>query len=173
MKRFLPFILVSCCLVMTSCLDSYNDFIPRISLSYFVRLVPSETDTLPQKDTLAIQYSNDGEYYFLDSVSVGDTIKVNVAYQSFANFLVSSFVDWDSTKVSLTGNLVNGFSDALLPTSDATTLHLNYREGYNAAVIPLTIVPLKSSDCALTFSVTSDAKKVSNTTTEQVYLYIK
>ena len=173
MKRFLPFILMSCSVLLTSCLDSYSDFIPRITISHFVRLTPSETDSVFTKDTLGVHYNSDGEYYYLDSVNVGDSILVSVMYQSFANFLVTSFVDWDSTKVSITGHLANGFDEALLPSSDIETLHFEYKTGYNGAFIPLSIIPLRSSDIQLTFSVSSDAKKVSNTTTERIYMYVR
>ncbi|MBQ9339380.1 MAG: hypothetical protein IJS13_03500 [Paludibacteraceae bacterium] len=173
MKRLFPLIAVCISLCLSSCLDSYSDFVPRVSTTQFVRYTWAEGDTIAKKDTLALHYNSNDNSYFLDSVNVGDTIRVTIAYQSFANFLVSTTVDWDSTKVSLTGEIPADYQKALLSTSNIHTLHLNYHEGYNLAGIPLTIVPLRSSDCRLTLGVTSDAKKVENSVEEHIYLYIK
>ena len=52
-------------------------------------------------------------------------------------------------------------------------LKLDFKQGYNFASIPLVIVPRRSSDCRLSFSVTSDAEKVSNTSEQKIMLYIR
>ena len=163
MKHFFPFFLFLCSLVLTSCIEGGSDTTPVINVGYFIT---------SSGDTLGVHYDSDGSFYYFDSVNVGDTIQTRVLYQSFTNFLVWTDVKWDTTQLSVKSRFEPSYINAT-SVADTTALYFEYKSGYNAAGMPLQIVPLVHRDCKLSFSMESDAKRVENTRTETFYFYVR
>ena len=164
MKRFGLIAVSLCALLLTSCLETSENYTPSVSVSYFVS---------SEGDTLAWHYYANDDYYYLDSVSVGDTVFFSVGFMSYANMLVSCDISWDSTILDLRPMLAADFIKALSSQSDTTVCHYAFKEGYNGAYVPVRFVPIRSRDTRLTFSVTSDAEQVSNTDKMSVWVYVR
>lgn len=150
--------------MLTSCLEGSSNYVPSVSVSMF---------TNSNGDTIRAHYNNDQNFYYLDSVSVGDTIRFAVSFSSYANNLVSTNVIWDTTKLHLWSELPDDFLKVLTKESDIEALYFRYPEGYNWAAFRAEFVPLRSGDSQLTFAVESDAEKVENTYYSSVYVYTR
>lgn len=135
---------------MTSCMDWTSQYTPAIAVSAFFTA---------SGDTLVGHISEeDNEYYTLDTIHLGDTALFVIYNQSYANNLVSTTVTWDTTRLKMWCNMSEEFEAILKPTSSPENLFFEYNEGYNQTYIPVYMVPLKTGNTKLHFSVVSDSK---------------
>ena len=168
MKRYIFFAVMSSVLLMTGCIDRGTaDYVPSISTSFFVTTTG---------DTLERHYNATDNFYYLDSVSVGDTVFFNIGFYTYANFLVTTDVDWDTTMLAVSTSLTPDFRAGLSNASDSAAvdaLHYEYTSGYNGASFPLFAAPKQSGSSKMSFVVESNAQKVQNTTTASVWFYVR
>ncbi len=147
MKKYLFIILAAAC--MTGCMDWTSQYTPSVTVSAFFTA---------SGDTLVGHITDEShDYYTLDSICLGDTAFFMIYNQSFANNLISSSVTWDTTRLKMWTVMSDDFSKILLPTSNIEALRFDYVSGYNQTRIPVYMLPIKSGNTKLHFTVTSDS----------------
>lgn len=151
MKKFFLIVLAAAC--MTGCMDLTSHYTPSVTVTAFITA---------SGDTLTGHVLEGNDYYTLDTICLGDTATFLVYNQSFGNNLVSSSVTWDTTHLKLWSVLNEDFTKILLPTSNPEALRFDYVTGYNQTIIPVHLVPLKSGNSKIHFTVVSDSKYASS-----------
>lgn len=150
MKRLIPILLAVICL--SSCLpESTSDYSPDIRLS-----IPTTTGG----DTLGYTFDEKASIFRMDTIHIGDTVQLAVAYMSYTKNLISTHVAWDSTYLQLWSEFDDSYLASILPESDTKKLDLYYptNSNYNYAALPIYFTPKKTGRSKLEFRVVSDSK---------------
>lgn len=150
MNKKLAFVLASVAFLLTGCFEWESEYTPSLTVTSFVTA---------SGDTLKNYYNSETNIHGVDTILMGDTVSFTVISESFANNLVSTYIDWDSTMVKLwTITPTDDFMKILQPTTNIDILHFDYVTGYNLTLIPVKLTPLKTGNSQLKFQVISDSK---------------
>ena len=145
-------------LLAASCdLENNSQYSPQIALSLPVRSC-GHVDTVVVKDTLGYRYDNDGKAV-LDTIHVGDTVRMVVAISAQGNVLTGFQTTWDTAALQLEFLAMDSIAFALdTAKSNIAAGTLTFLPGYNMAVFPIRYIPRKSVTTDLTLEVQSDSK---------------
>lgn len=165
-KFFLPLILSAFTLI--GCIpEGSENYTPIIRASLLTNQLG---------DTLSFTLTKDGQY--LDTLTVGDTVKFDVSNYSFANAITHINATWDSTYVQLTSPgivaLFDSIKSDLATSSDLEHLRVDFKQNamYNWVSFPIQMVALKSNldekgkeakSLEISFNLESNAQGVPNT----------
>ena len=158
-SKFLFVAAMAAAVSMTSCLDNVSsDYTPEIHISQLYLNPYYLNDTLVAEDTLNFQYSNALSKYVSDSISVGDTAMIGVAFYSLANNLTALTVSWDTTAIEGWLGLNDAVTAVLSDTTQVQQGYLPIIPGYNMVTFPMYLKPLKSGVHNISLTVESDSK---------------
>ena len=145
-------------LLAASCdLENNSQYSPQIALSLPVRSC-GHADTVVVKATLGYHYDNDGKAV-LDTIHVGDTVRMVVAISAQGNVLTGFQTTWDTAALQLEFLAMDSIAFALdTAKSNIPAGTLSFLPGYNMAVFPIRYIPRKSVTTDLTLEVQSDSK---------------
>ena len=152
-----PFIflssIVALALAMTSCdwLNGESDHSPEIYTSFFYVNPVFEGDSIiGAKDTLNIASTDIEGSYRMDSLAFGDTVNFAAAFYSHEQDLVSIKIEWDSTRLDFSMDLVNGIDKHITAQSNVAGGILYFNPGFNRVSFPCSftakeygVLPLK------------------------------
>ena len=159
MKK-ISFVILTMALVLlaASCeFENNSQYTPQIALSLPIRFC-GHTDTLVVKDTLGYRYDKDGKAV-LDTIHVGDTVRMVVALSAQGNMLTGFHTTWDTAALQLEYLAMDSIMVALdTAKSNIPAGTLSFLPGYNMAVFPIRYIPRKSVTTDLTLEVQSDSK---------------
>ena len=138
-------------------LENNSQYSPQIALSLPVRSC-GHVDTVVVKDTLGYRYDNDGKAV-LDTIHVGDTVRMVVAISAQGNVLTGFQTTWDTAALQLEFLAMDSIAFALdTAKSNIPAGTLTFLPGYNMAVFPIRYIPHKSVTTDITLEVQSDSK---------------
>ena len=145
-------------LLAASCdLENNSQYSPQIALSLPVRSC-GHADTVVVKDTLGYRYDNDGKAV-LDTIHVGDTVRMVVAISAQGNVLTGFQTTWDTAALQLEFLAMDSIAFALdTAKSNIPAGTLSFLPGYNMAVFPIRYIPRKNVTTDITLEVQSDSK---------------
>jgi len=109
-------------------------------------------------DTLKLRLDSNQEYYWLDTMTIGDTAKFGFTFYGYANNLISTEIKIDTIYAAINMPLSEDIRQAILETSDTLNGQINYKPGYNAALIFADYIALKEGTPSIKLSVHSDSK---------------
>ena len=159
MKK-ISFVILTMALVLlaASCeFENNSQYTPQIALSLPIRFC-GPADTLVVKDTLGYRYDKDGKAV-LDTIHVGDTVRMVVALSAQGNMLTGFHTTWDTAALQLEYLAMDSIMFALdTAKSNIAAGTLSFLPGYNMAVFPIRYIPRKSATTDLTLEVQSDSK---------------
>lgn len=136
--------------VLTSCLlESNNQYAPTIACGNIIN---------NHGDTLKLRTDDKNDYYWLDTMHVGDTAQFVFFFTGYENDLVSTEIGTDAYYTKLDMLLVNEIRDIMLETSDTTRGLLNFKPGYNAVQFASHYIALKEGTPSMFVSVHTDSK---------------
>ncbi len=145
-KQLFPIILLS--LTLVSCLDNNDSqYTPQITTSLFM---------CNTTDTLYVRPDTDG--YRLDTITIGDTVRFAVAFNAVGNNLLTARITWDSNYSDLNIGKLDSIENVLLPTSDPNAGVFKLPTGYQAIVLPVEFIAIKTGTPKLIFTAESDSK---------------
>ena len=126
---------------------------PRIYMSYFTvnRLGGSGA-----ADTLNVRTV--GDSYVVDSISVGDTVHVDILLNAVTNLLTGFVVQMDTTILMPTFSMYTELEQALAADSKPEEGIFNFLTGYSGATIPMHYVARKTSTATVTLTVSSNSE---------------
>ena len=158
MKK-ISFVILTMALVLlaASCeFENNSQYTPQIALSLPIRFC-GHADTVV-KDTLGYRYDKDGKAV-LDTIHVGDTVRMVVALSAQGNMLTGFHTTWDTAALQLEYLAMDSIMFALdTAKSNIAAGTLSFLPGYNMAVFPIRYIPRKSATTDLTLEVQSDSK---------------
>lgn len=154
-------------LLAASCdLENNSQYTPQIALSVPVRSC-GHADIVVVKDTLGYRYDKDGKAV-IDTIHVGDTVRMVVAISAQGNTLTGFQTTWDTAALQLEYLAMDSIAFALdTAKSNIPAGTLVFQPGYNMAVFPIRYIPRKSVTTDLTLEVQSDSKYSPSTFTIQ------
>ena len=159
MKK-ISFVILTMALVLlaASCeFENNSQYTPQIALSLPIRFC-GHADTVVVKDTLGYRYDKDGKAV-LDTIHVGDTVRMVVALSAQGNMLTGFHTTWDTAALQLEYLAMDSIMFALdTAKSNIAAGTLSFLPGYNMAVFPIRYIPRKSATTDLTLEVQSDSK---------------
>ncbi len=126
---------------------------PRIYLSYFT---VNHFGGSGKADTLKVKTVDDA--YVLDSVSVGDTVHVEMMVNAVTNMLESFVVKMDTSEMKPTFTLYTELQNALTNDSKPEEGIFNFKVGYSAGTIPMYYIARKSCTATVKLTVSSDSE---------------
>lgn len=126
---------------------------PRIYMSYLTRNPATWTGKV---DTLNVQIISDT--YVVDSISVGDTIHVDVLLNAVTNQLMGFTLETDTTYLKYTIEQYKELIEAITSDSDIEHGIIHFKIGYSAASLPLYYIARKSGKATVSMKVTSDSE---------------
>ncbi|MGN0235119.1 MAG: hypothetical protein ACI4BD_02235 [Paludibacteraceae bacterium] len=146
--------------------ENNSQYTPQIAVSLPVRTC-GHADTVVVRDTLGYRYDKDGKAV-LDTIHVGDTVRVVVAISAQGNVLTGFQTTWDTAALQLEYLAMDSIAFALdTAKSDIAAGTLVFQPGYNMAVFPIRYIPRKSVTTDFTMEVQSDSKYSPNSFTIQ------
>lgn len=155
MKK-ISFVIFTMALVLltASCeFENNSQYTPQIALSLPIRFC-GHADT----DTLGYRYDKDGKAV-LDTIHVGDTVRMVVALSAQGNMLTGFHTTWDTAALQLEYLAMDSIMFALdTAKSNIAAGTLSFLPGYNMAVFPIRYIPRKSATTDITMEVQSDSK---------------
>ena len=158
MKK-ISFVILTMALVLlaASCeFENNSQYTPQIALSLPIRFC-GHADTVV-KDTLGYRYDKDGKAV-LDTIHVGDTVRMVVALSAQGNMLTGFHTTWDTAALQLEYLAMDSIMFALdTAKSNIAAGTLSFLPGYNMAVFPIRYIPRKSATTDITMEVQSDSK---------------
>ena len=158
MKK-ISFVILTMALVLltASCeFENNSQYTPQIALSLPIRFC-GHADTVV-KDTLGYRYDKDGKAV-LDTIHVGDTVRMVVAISAQGNVLTGFHTTWDTAALQLEYLAMDSIMFALdTAKSNIAAGTLSFLPGYNMAVFPIRYIPRKSATTDITMEVQSDSK---------------
>ena len=145
-------------LLAASCeFENNSQYTPQIALSLPIRFC-GHTNTVVVKDTLGYRYDKDGKAV-LDTIHVGDTVRMVVALSAQGNMLTGFHTTWDTAALQLEYLAMDSIMFALdTAKSNIATGTLSFLPGYNMAVFPIRYIPRKSATTDIIMEVQSDSK---------------
>ncbi len=154
-------------LLAASCdFENNSQYTPQIALSVPVRTC-GHADTAVVKDTLGYRINEDGKAV-LDTIHVGDTVRMVVAISAQGNVLTGFQTTWDTAALQLEYLAMDSIAFALdTAKSNIPAGTLVFLPSYNMAVFPIRYIPRKSVTKDLTLEVQSDSKYSPSTFTIQ------
>lgn len=171
MKRFY-FLLFAAMMLLPGCkslFESNENYTPSVIITPFIT---------SSGDTLTYHYNYTDKKYNSDTITLGDTIRFGVVFQSFANNLVESNINWEESNLSLSYS-TDSIYPALKNYTAENKLHFYYKGeaeggGYNGVGLVITMVPIKAGKSEMTFFVQSDAssEKISNTASNSLTVIV-
>ena len=126
---------------------------PRIYLSYFTVHYLNSTS---EPDTLGVTTVDN--IYVVDSVSVGDTVHVDILLNAVTNILTGFTVKTDTTILKPTFVMYKDLENALTAESDLNNGIFKFQTGYSGATIPMNLIVRASGAPNVTLTVTSDSQ---------------
>ena len=153
MKK-ISFVILTMALVLlaASCeFENNSQYTPQIALSLPIRFCG-------HADTLGYRYDKDGKAV-LDTIHVGDTVRMVVALSAQGNMLTGFHTTWDTAALQLEYLAMDSIMFALdTAKSNIAAGTLSFLPGYNMAVFPIRYIPRKSATTDITMEVQSDSK---------------
>ena len=126
---------------------------PRIYMSYFT---VNRFGSSGPADTL--QVNTVDNTYVVDSISVGDTVHVDILLNAVSNLLTSFVVKMDTTQMKPTFSIYKQLDEALTADSEPEKGIFNFKVGYSGATIPMSYIARKSATVSVTMTVSSDSQ---------------
>lgn len=130
--------------VLSSCLESTNNSTPSINL-YNLHCV-HQGDSV--RDTLHCKLNEATGYYHIDTIGVGDTVRMQALVRSYGNILQKFEAEYDTAVLALTMD-VDSIHNAF-DLDKSTVDHLVFKEGYNTAYFPVYYVAKKAGGTKIT-----------------------
>lgn len=151
-KSFLFFILVAA-LAMPSCLVHKYMTTPNIVVDTQIKVI-NDAGT----DTIGVFFNTKEEAYSIDTVHVGDSVIINVAFDAVGNELTRAFIGYRNEYANLTVRDEN-ISDSIITrtiTEDSYTYDVVL--GYRAIIFQLVYIPTHKGMGKLDFRVESNSE---------------
>ncbi len=126
---------------------------PRIYMSYFT---VTHQGSSAKADTLGVKTV--GDTYVLDSISVGDTVRVDILLNAVTNTLNDFVFETDTNLIKYNFISYKELESALTGDSDLSKGIFYFKSGYNAASLPLFYIARKSGNANVSMKVSSDSK---------------
>lgn len=149
----LPLLLLSLVVSLNSCLKGEAHYTPQVNLRGFLTTTG---------DTLHLKLSRENDYFYLDTISVGDTVKCYVTFEALGNNLLRTEVLHDTTNISLYTDF-SGIKQVIDSTrSDMSKFSIAYKPNAEPVVTGISMlirmVPLRNGESKLQFRIESDSK---------------
>jgi hypothetical protein len=155
MKKIMLFATVVFTLTFVSCKlnDGYSEYTPEIV--FYTPVILNSDSSVYLKSTSELGVVR------LDSIHVGDTIRIKIGMNGYANQLTQfNYSVNDSTAIK---TIFPDSAKTLFKSMNYKTREFNFNSNYAIVILPLDLVALKASDSIVyKFGVTSDVMKVPN-----------
>ena len=126
---------------------------PRIYMSYF--LVNHEGGS-GAADTLTVRTLSDR--YEVDTISVGDTVHVDIMLNAVTNMLTNFVLEADTNFIKYSFATYKELLAALSDDSDIENGKFVFKTGYSGAALPMQYIARKSGKATVTMTVSSDSE---------------
>ena len=126
---------------------------PRIYMSYF--LVNHEGGS-GAADTLTVRTLSDR--YEVDTISVGDTVHVDIMLNAVTNMLTNFVLETDTNSIKYSFATYKELLAALSDDSDIENGKFVFKTGYSGAALPMQYIARKSGKATVTMTVSSDSE---------------
>lgn len=156
MKKRMLFAVLVVSLTLVSCkLDQgYSEYTPEI-----VFYTPV---TLNSDSAVYLKSTSEYDVIRLDSIHVGDTVRIKIGMNGYANQLTQFTYMVNDTSAIKT--IIPDSAKTLFKSMDFKTKKFMFNSNYAIVILPLDLVALKASDSiAYSFGVASSVTRVSNT----------
>ncbi len=148
LSYFLLFTFVAA--TLSSCLDQpKGQYSPSIVCDYIIT---------NNGDTLNLHLDDKQDYYWLDTMSIGDTAQFVFTFWGYANDLISTEIKVDTNYASLSMPLSDEVRVSMLETSDTINGLIYYKPGYNAVMLLADYYTKKSGTPSIYLSVHTNSK---------------
>lgn len=166
MKKRMLFAVLVVSLALVSCkLDQgYSEYTPEI-----VFYTPV---TLNSDSAVYLKSTSEYDVIRLDSIHVGDTVRIKIGMNGYANQLTQFTYMVNDTSAIKT--IIPDSAKTLFKSMDFKTRKFMFNSNYAIVILPLDLVALKASDSiAYSFGVASSVTRVSSTAVIRLKTKIK
>lgn len=126
---------------------------PRIYMSYFLVNHEGGSGTA---DTLTVRTLSDR--YEVDTISVGDTVHVDIMLNAVTNMLTNFVLEADTNSIKYSFATYKELLAALSDDSDIENGKFVFKTGYSGAALPMQYIARKSGKATVTMTVSSDSE---------------
>ena len=126
---------------------------PRIYMSYFLCHPNGGSGAA---DTLTVRTLSDR--YEVDTISVGDTVHVDIMLNAVSNMLIGFVLEADTNYLKYTFTTYKELLAALSDDSDVENGKFVFKSGYSGASIPMQYISRQSGKPTVTMTISSNSQ---------------
>lgn len=150
MKKLFASLLFLAVLVLPSCVDGKFETTPRVLIDRYI--------IVNSADTVSMSYLAEQSAYCTDTLHVGDSVLITVAFDAVGNNITLARVNYQSEYAGITMLYPEEWNEWLTPSVTDSCCSFSVQEGYRGFTMQVMYVPKKEGSPSLKFRIESDSE---------------
>lgn len=136
--------------VMSSCLNGKYETTPQIQIDS--RIFINHTDTI------GIFYNIKESKYSTDTLYVGDSATIIVAFDAIGNNITAGQINYEAQYATISVDGIEELGNIIIPSISDSSYRFTVAQGYRAVMLAVNYVPVKAGRAQIDFIVESDSE---------------